>query len=210
MNNSILWILLLLVGLSYGYINPNVYIRALRREGIPERAIPQKELNQLITKVDRAKTVQEIDQAENEFRLAVRKSYRYRFPRLDYGLARVNRIFRWIITFQTQLGRMINAFNLPASAGFNLLYNIRSGYQRDSATYKGDFSKVHQALKGAVLKEAAKWLNRNELGELLRRLNDLDRQERPNIMRAYRLTQVVSQRTPLGPKKSPHYRAIIY
>ncbi|KAK5967584.1 hypothetical protein GCK32_013346 [Trichostrongylus colubriformis] len=189
MNSSTLGILLFLVGLSYGYINPKIYRRALIQEGVPERMIPQRELDQLIQKVDRAQTTRDIDLAEREFQLAVRKSYRYRFPRLDAGLARVNRIFRWIITFQTQLGRMINAFNLPASAGFNLLYNIRSGYQRDSRKHQGDFSKIHRALKGAVLKEAAKWLDRDELGELLRRLNDLDRREYANIMRAYRLTR---------------------
>ncbi|KAK6041336.1 hypothetical protein COOONC_21161 [Cooperia oncophora] len=186
---STLGILLLLAALAHGYINPKTYKRALIQQGIPEKMIPHKEIDQLIRKIDRAQSTKDIDAAEKEFRLAVKKSYRWRFPRLDQGLARVNRIFRWIITFQTQLGRLFNAFNIPARAGSNLLYNIRYGYQRDSMRHEGDFSKVHLALKGAVLKEAAKWLSREELGQLLNQLNELDRKERPNIMRAINLTR---------------------
>ncbi|RCN49421.1 hypothetical protein ANCCAN_04506 [Ancylostoma caninum] len=91
--------------------------------------------------------------------------------------------------FQTQLGRLIDAFNLPLAAGYNLYANIRTGYSREATKYDGDFSKVHKALEAALLREAAKFLSKRDLRELKRRISDLDRREHRNIMLAYELTR---------------------
>ncbi|KAK6734071.1 hypothetical protein RB195_017691 [Necator americanus] len=90
---------------------------------------------------------------------------------------------------ETQLGRLIDAFNLPLAAGYNLYSNIQSGYQREATRHEGDFSKVHKALETAMLKEASKWLSKRELKELQRRIADLDIREHRNIMLAYKVTR---------------------
>ncbi|KHJ78083.1 hypothetical protein OESDEN_22297 [Oesophagostomum dentatum] len=101
----------------------------------------------------------------------------------------VNRIFRWGVTFQTQLGRLINAFNLPLSAGFHLFNNIRTGFRQAAIRYDGDFSKIHKVLESSLLREAAYYLTRPQLRELERRISELDRREHNNIMLAYELTR---------------------
>lgn len=83
------------------------------------------------------------------------------------------------------MGRLVDSFNLPLAAGYNLYSNIvcilknymlafryvtnylqRSGYQREAAKYDGDFSKVHKALEAALLREASKWLSKRDLRQL--------------------------------------------
>ncbi|KAL6734229.1 hypothetical protein Aduo_004792 [Ancylostoma duodenale] len=149
----------------------------------------QPYLLQLARRIDAAQGDLDVRLAEAEFRLAVRKSYRWQFPKVDQKLALVNRIVRWVVTFQTQLGRLIDAFNLPLAAGYNLYTNIRTGYQREAAKHDGDFSKIHKALEAALLREAAKFLSKRELRELKRRISDLDRREHRNIMLAYEVTR---------------------
>ncbi|EYC42782.1 hypothetical protein Y032_0518g2819 [Ancylostoma ceylanicum] len=183
------WILLAIFGLCNGYVSPGVYRRVFLREGIPEKMIPKRELDLLARRIDAAQGDLDVRLAEAEFRLAVKKSYRWQFPKVDQKLALVNRIVRWIVTFQTQLGRLIDAFNLPLAAGYNLYTNIRTGYQREAAKYDGDFSKVHKALERALLKEAAKFLSKRELRELERRISELDQREHRNIMLAYKVTR---------------------
>ncbi|KAK6734070.1 hypothetical protein RB195_017691 [Necator americanus] len=189
MNCFAVLVLLAVVGLCNCYVSPKVYERVFRREGFPEKMIPKKELDLLARRIDKAQGELDVRLAEAEFQLAVRKSYRWQFPRIDQRLALVNRIFRWIITFQTQLGRLIDAFNLPLAAGYNLYSNIQSGYQREATRHEGDFSKVHKALETAMLKEASKWLSKRELKELQRRIADLDIREHRNIMLAYKVTR---------------------
>ncbi|VDK66742.1 unnamed protein product [Cylicostephanus goldi] len=90
---------------------------------------------------------------------------------------------------ETQLGRMITAFNLPIAAGYSLYYNIRSGYQREAMRYDGDFSKIHKAMEASLVREAAKYLSPQELRLLERRLWELDQRESRNIQLAYQLTR---------------------
>ncbi|CAJ0607843.1 unnamed protein product [Cylicocyclus nassatus] len=177
MNIFFIFLSLALFALCNGYVSPNVYRRVLLREGIPERQIPNKELELLAKRIDQARSEFDVKFAEAEFQVAVRRSYRWRFPRVDQRLA------------LTQLGRMVNAFNLPIAAGYNLYYNIRSGYQRESMRYDGDFSKIHKALEASLLREAAKYLSPQELGLLERRIRELDQRESRNIQLAYQLTR---------------------
>ncbi|RCN49422.1 hypothetical protein ANCCAN_04507, partial [Ancylostoma caninum] len=93
-------ILLAALGLCSGYVSPGVYKRVLLREGIPEKMIPKKELDLLARRIDTAQGELDVRLAEAEFQLAVKKSYRWQFPRVDQKLALTNRIVRWIITFQ--------------------------------------------------------------------------------------------------------------
>lgn len=190
MNLIAVGVVLLVVDLASAYVNPEVYKRLLLREGVPEKMIPHREIEQLARRIDNARSDKDVQNAEGEFRLAVRKSYRWSFPKLDFNLARVNRIFRWAITFQTQLGRLINAFNLPIAAGYNLYYNIRNGYQRESMKYKGDFSQTHKAVLKALLREASKVMTSQQLQELESRISELELKEQQNIMLAETLTRV--------------------
>ncbi|VDP01417.1 unnamed protein product [Heligmosomoides polygyrus] len=202
MNLIAVGVVLLVVDLASAYVNPEVYKRLLLREGVPEKMIPHREIEQDRTEMLYATTppapfnrVQHPHLEEQgftffKFRLAVRKSYRWSFPKLDFNLARVNRIFRWAITFQTQLGRLINAFNLPIAAGYNLYYNIRNGYQRESMKYKGDFSQTHKAVLKALLREASKVMTSQQLQELESRISELELKEQQNIMLAETLTRV--------------------
>ncbi|WKX94410.1 hypothetical protein Q1695_011570 [Nippostrongylus brasiliensis] len=183
-------ILLTVVAIGHGYVSVDVYRRAFRREGLPEKMIPHKELNQLAQRLDRAHSQKDVDLAEKEFNQAVAKTSRFRFRRLETTLRLINRVAYWVINFQTQLGRLINAFNLPLAASANLFYNIQSGYQREAIRYKGDFSKIHKALERSVLAEASKHLSRSDLRELERRISELDQREHRQIMLAYRVTRV--------------------
>ncbi|KHJ78189.1 putative bacteriochlorophyll 4-vinyl reductase [Oesophagostomum dentatum] len=155
----------LLLGTVYAYVSPNVYRRVLRREGVPERMIPHRELEQLARRIDRAQGDIDVQLAEAEFLLAVRKSYRWTFPKIDQKLAMVNRIFRWGVTFQ------------------------RTGFRQAAIRYDGDFSKIHKVVESSVLREAAYYLTRPQLRELERRISELDRREHNNIMLAYELTR---------------------